>query len=125
MGLHMASKGHKVTVVEMLGKLSPESVPVHFRSLLEAKWENEPNFSYILNARVSGIRDGKVFFTKDGTEQSIPADNVVLAAGMKSRSDEAMTFFTGATRVHMIGDCDKVGSIQTAMRAAFALASNI
>ena len=44
---------------------------------------------------------------------------------MKPRSDEAMAFFTGEKRVHMIGDCDRVGSIQSAMRAAYALASNI
>ncbi len=125
MGLHIASKGHKVTVVEMLGQLSPESVPVHFRSLLEAKWNSEPNFSYVLNARVTAIRAGRVFYEKDGEETSLPADHVVLAAGMKPRSDEAMSFFTGRVRVHMIGDCDKVGSIQTAMRAAYALASNL
>ncbi len=125
MGLHLASTGHQVTVVEMLDRLSPESVPVHFRSLLEARWESDPNFSYILNARVTAIRDGSVFYEKDGAETALPADHVVLAAGMKPRSDEAMSFFTGRVRVHMIGDCDKVGSIQTAMRAAYALASNI
>lgn len=36
MGLHLASHGHAVTVLEMQGVLSPESVPVHFRSLLQA-----------------------------------------------------------------------------------------
>lgn len=125
MGLHIASKGHKVTVVEMLGQLSAESVPVHFRSLLVNKWENEPNFSYVLNARVTAICGGSVFYLKDGVEESLPADSIVLAAGMKPRSDEAMRFFNGNARVHMIGDCDKVGSIQSAMRAAYALASNI
>ncbi len=125
MGLHLAACGHAVTVLEMQGVLSSESVPVHFRSLLQARWENEPNFSYVLNARVTAIEDGRVVYERGGETAALSCDSVVLAAGMKPRSDEAMAFFTGEKRVHMIGDCDRVGSIQSAMRAAYALASNI
>ncbi len=125
MGLHLAARGHAVTVLEMQGVLSPESVPVHFRSLLQARWENEPNFSYVLNARVTAIEDGRIVYERGGETAALSCGSVVLAAGMKPRSDEAMAFFTGNVRVHIIGDCDRVGSIQSAMRAAYALASNL
>ena len=36
-----------------------------------------------------------------------------------------MAFMDGTARTHMIGDCDKVGSVQTALRAAYALANHI
>ena len=44
---------------------------------------------------------------------------------MKARQTEAMTFLDGNVRTHMIGDCLKVGCIQTGLRAAYGLANNI
>lgn len=126
MGLHLAKKGHKVTLLEMGPILSPESVPVHFRSLFEAAWESQEGFSYKLNARVTAITaDGVSYVDGDGRECTIPAGSVVLAAGMKSKSDEAMAFMDGTVRTHMIGDCLKVGCVQTGLRASYALANNM
>ncbi len=126
MGLHLAKKGHQVHLIEMQGILSPESVPVHFRSIFEQTWESQEGFTYTLNARCTGITEaGVTYLDAEGEEHLLPADNVVLAAGMKPRHDEAGTFFDGTCRVHIIGDCDKVGSIQTATRAAYAIGNNI
>jgi hypothetical protein len=36
-----------------------------------------------------------------------------------------MAFMDGTVRTHMIGDCNKVGCVQTGMRAAYALANNM
>ena len=44
---------------------------------------------------------------------------------MKAKQAEAMAMMDGNVRTHMIGDCDKVGCIQTGVRAAYALANNI
>lgn len=126
MGLHLAKHGHEVTLLEMGPVLSPESVPVHFRSLFENAWENQKGFSYKLNARVTGITaDGVTYTDSEGVEHTVSAKSVVLAAGMKPKQDEAMAFMDGTARTHMIGDCLKVGCVQTAMRAAYALANNI
>ena len=126
MGLHMAKKGHNVTVLEMGPTLSPESVPVHFRSLFEAAWEKQERFPYRLNSRCPGIDDeGVSYVDAEGVTHKLPADNVVMAAGMKAKQVEAMSFMDGSCRVHMLGDCNKVGCIQTGMRAAYALANNI
>lgn len=126
MGLHLAKKGHAVTLLEMGPILSPESVPVHFRSLFEAAWEGQEGFTYHLNARVTAITpEGVTCADAEGTEHTLPAQSVVLAAGLKAKADEAMTFMDGTVRTHMIGDCNKVGCVQTAMRAAYALANNI
>lgn len=38
-------------------------------------------------------------------------------------ASEALVFFDGADRFAMVGDCDKVGNIQTAVRSAFSSAS--
>jgi len=126
MGLHLAKCGHRVVLLEMGPVLSPESVPVHFRSLFEKAWESQEGFSYRLNARVTGITpEGVAYVDGGGAEHTIAARSVVLAAGMKSRSGEAMAFMDGTVRTHMIGDCNQVGCVQTALRAAYALANNI
>ena len=126
MGIYLARKGHQVELLEMGDTLSPESVPVHFRSIFEKTWEEQDGFTYHLNARCVGVDpDGVRYVDKDGTEHKLPADKVLLAAGMKARQTEAMTFLDGNVRTHMIGDCLKVGCIQTGLRAAYGLANNI
>lgn len=126
MGLHLAKHGHEVTLLEMGPILSPESVPVHFRSIFEKAFNNQPGFAYRLNARVTGItEEGVSYIDGDGKELFLPAKSVVLAAGMKAKHAEAATFCDGTVRVHIIGDCNKVGSVQTGMRAAYAVGSNI
>ncbi len=126
MGLHLAKKGHAVTLLEMGPILSPESVPVHFRSLFEKAWEEQVGFTYHVNARVTAITAQGVIYVDDaGIEHTVPAGSVVLAAGMTPRQEEAMAFLDGTVRTHMIGDCDKVGCVQTALRAAYALANNL
>lgn len=126
MGLHLAKHGHAVTLLEMGPVLSPESVPVHFRSLFERAWETQGGFTYHLNARVTAIHpNGVTYEDADGKRHTISAQSVVLAAGMKARQEEAMAFMDGTVRTHMIGDCDKVGCVQTGLRAAYALANHI
>ena len=126
MGITLARKGHQVMVLEMGGILSPESVPVHFRSIFEKTWENQEGFSYKLNATVTKVTENSVTYKdKDGTERTMEAGTVLLAAGMKSKSEEAMSFMDGTTRTVMIGDCNTVGCIQTAVREAYAVGNNI
>ena len=125
-GIHLARCGHRVKLLEMGKILSPESVPVHFRSIFEKTWEEQDGFEYELGARVTAItKDGVLYTDADGNEKKEAAGSVVLAAGMKSKHAEAKTFFDGNVRVHMIGDCNKVGCVQTGVRAAYALAKNI
>lgn len=126
MGLHLAKHGHEVKLLEMGPILSPESVPVHFRSIFEKAFNNQPGFSYELNAKVTAItEEGVTYLDADGAEHTIPAKSVVLAAGMKARHAEAMSFMDGNVRTHVIGDCNQVGCVQTAMRAAYAVGNNI
>ena len=125
-GIHLARQGHEVMVVEMLGILSPESVPVHFRSLFQKTWEEQEGFDFVLNARCTGIYEDHVTYVdKEGVEHSIEADNVLLAAGLKANQEIALPFFTGKARTWMIGSCDTPGSIQAVNRSAYGVAETI
>jgi 2,4-dienoyl-CoA reductase-like NADH-dependent reductase (Old Yellow Enzyme family)/thioredoxin reductase len=123
-GMHLAEKGHKVTVLEMANMLARESVPIHFYTMFREAWQKLPNFHSIVNARCTAISDNEVVYDdKDGKEQSIKADSVVIAVGMKAKQDLAMKFYGAADRVFMIGDCRAAGDVQRAIRSAFSAAS--
>jgi pyruvate/2-oxoglutarate dehydrogenase complex dihydrolipoamide dehydrogenase (E3) component len=126
-GLHLAEKGHNVTLLEMLDTLAPDATPaLHYRDLLLGALEEQKRFTCLLNARCTAISpEGVTYLDKEGMEHSVEAGSVVVAAGMKAKSEEAMQFFSAADRCLMIGDCDTVGSIQEAMRSAFSIASTI
>jgi NADPH-dependent 2,4-dienoyl-CoA reductase/sulfur reductase-like enzyme len=126
-GLYLAEKGHAVTLLEMLDTLAPDTTPaLHYRDLLMEALEKRDNFRYILNARCTGIAGrGVSYLGKDGVERVVEAGNAVIAVGMKARSDEAMKLLNAADRCFMIGDCDTPGSVQEAMRSAFAIASTV
>lgn len=123
-GMHLAEKGHTVTVLEMGGMLAPHAAPLHFYALFKDAWEKLANFNYILHARCKSIEADQVTYTGvDDTEHTIETGTVVLAVGMKPRHDLALTFYGAADRFFTIGDCHVAGNIQKAIRSAFSIAS--
>ncbi|MFC1902232.1 hypothetical protein ACFLX3_04830, partial [Chloroflexota bacterium] len=123
---HLAQKHHKVTVLEMQEELAMDSTPIHYRSMFRNAWEAQENFDYRLNARCTGISEKVVTYTdKDGAEHEIAAGNVVLAVGMKAKVDEALALYKPGEKIQLIGDCNKVGNVQTLMRSAFSTASQL
>jgi len=125
-GMYLAEKGHKVIVLEMGDALAPKSIPVHFYSMFKEAWEKLDNFKSILNARCTGINAGKVTYVdKNGTEHSIEAGSVVVAAGIKPKDALAMKFYGTGDRFYMVGNCNIAGNIQKTMRSAFSIASVI
>ena len=125
-GIHLAENGHTVTIIEMLDTLAPDCVPIHFRSLFRQKWESTRNLFWKLNAKCTGIAEGIVtYIDENGSEQQLKAGSTVIAVGLKSRKDEAISFYGSGTRFYMIGDCSQVGSVQQCMRSGFAMAKTI
>jgi NADPH-dependent 2,4-dienoyl-CoA reductase/sulfur reductase-like enzyme len=125
-GMHLAQKGHQVTLLEMTGKLAPLAPPLHFYNLFKEAWEREPNLKCIVNARCVGIAEKKIAYADaSDTKHEIEAGSVVIAAGMKPRNDLAIKFFSCAERTCMIGDCVTAGNVQKAVRSAFSAASMI
>jgi 2,4-dienoyl-CoA reductase-like NADH-dependent reductase (Old Yellow Enzyme family)/thioredoxin reductase len=129
-GIHLSEKGHRVTVLESSKVLARDAgLRVHFYSALQNAWEQQPNFKSILQATCNGITaDGVTYIDSDGKQHSIQAGSVVIAAGIKPKTDQAFKFHEAGVRFYMIGDCAQGGSVeladlQTAMRSAFSTAS--
>ena len=125
-GMHLASHGAEVTVIEMQNELAADATLIHYRSMFEDAWNALDNFSSILGATCTAITDNSVSYRDfNGKEHSLKADSVVISTGMKARSDLAMLFYGTAKEFYMIGDCKKPGTIEQAMRTAFSTAVRI
>lgn len=125
-GMFLAQNGHEVTVVEMRDELAADTTVMHYRSMFSAAWEAIPSFHYVLNATAKEITENHVTYTdKEGVDHDLPADSVILSVGMRSKSDEALSFYGTNPGFYMVGDCRKPGTIQTTNRSAYVTASNI
>ncbi len=123
-GIYLARCGHEVTVIEMLDRLAADATPVHYRAMFRKVWQEQEGFSSVVNATCSAVTPNSVIYRlPDGTEHSLEADSIVVAAGMRSRTDEALSFFGAGGRTAMVGDCKKVANIQKGLRAAYVAAS--
>ncbi|MBP2643095.1 MAG: FAD-dependent oxidoreductase [Firmicutes bacterium] len=125
-GIFLAQNGHDVTVLTRQDRLASDATPIHYIECVREAWESLDNFSFITNAKTTRIEKGKVVYQDaNGNEQTIETDEVVISGGMKALSNEAFSFFGTAERFFMIGDCEKVGCIQTSVRSAFGAASQL
>jgi len=125
-GMFLAQSGRHVTVIEMRDELAADTTIMHYRPMFQDAWEAIPTFRYELNAVAKEIGDGKVLYQdKDGKEHELAADTVVLAVGMRPKSDEALSFYGAGDHFYMVGDCYKPGTIQTTNRSAYVTASRI
>ena len=125
-GIHLAKTGRQVTVLEMRDKLAADSTIMHFRSMFKAYWEGVPTFCGLCSVTVTGVTpEGVRYLDAAGAEQFLPADTVVVSTGMTPLREQALDFYGSAGRFYLIGDCKKPGTVQSAMRDAFAAASQI
>ena len=116
--VHLARKGHDVTVVEMKNDICEDANPRHRPLLLAELSKNVKCLTDTCAVRITD--DGLVCDTKDG-ETLIPADTVVCAAGRVSNSAAVEALADCAPYVDTIGDCVKPANVaQATFRGHFA-----
>lgn len=122
-GIYLARRGHKVTVLEMTDALAREAIRGHYYSMIRDAWEAEENFSFILNAACTAITpDGVEYRDGDGNICTLSGDDVLLSAGMRPKTREALAYGTAGQYFRAIGDCQKAASVQQAVRSAYTAA---
>ena len=85
----------------------------------------DSNIKIHVNTTAKAITDkGLVCQTPEG-ELVIPADNILLAAGMKADRKAAESFYNAAPRVFETGDCIKAGRVVEAVTTGYYRAIDI
>ena len=112
-----------VTVLEMRGALAADAMRTYREELVGQVGDHA---SAVTGARVTRIcPEGVAWEDAAGNEQMMPADTVLLAAGMRALSAEAERFRECAEEFRRIGDCARVGNVNTATRSAFDAAMSL
>jgi len=144
-GLEMASYfnsiGSKVTVVEMINKIAgPTDITIS--EILKKEYEKK-GVTFNLNSKVTKLDSGYVYFEKDGKEEKVKADKVLLSIGRRANTKglglENLNIYvekgcikvderqeTNVINVYAVGDC--TGGIMlahTAYREAEVAVNNI
>lgn len=122
-GLHLAQKGKRVTVIEMKDVAAEEAKRVHYYNMfIDAVEEYSDTLHIILKATCTGISaDGVTYQDADGMAHTVPAGTVLLAAGMRADVSAAMHYANCGKQFFAIGDCSRMGNLQTAIRSGYAL----
>ncbi len=122
--LHYASLGKKVTVVEMQSELAPDASTTGRNELL-TEIEKEKNFITLTGAKCVSVTATSVTYEKDGKQETVTADSVVLSAGMRSKTQEADSFIGTAMDFAEIGDCVRARTVEYATKEAYYAAVNL
>lgn len=120
--LHLSRLGKTVTVLEMQDKVLTDA-SASYRSRLTRNMNGEAGLTVIPGARCTAVGSTVRYQLSDGTAQALPADSVVLAAGMRPETDAALSLQSHQYAFYMVGDCQRAGNVQKAVRSAFAVAS--
>ena len=122
--LHYAKLGKKVTVMEMQSELAPDASTTGRNELL-TEIAAEPNFVPLTGAKCVSLTATSVTYEKDGKQETITADSVVLSAGMKAKTQEADSFIGTALDFAEIGDCVRARTVEYATKEAYYAAVNL
>lgn len=115
----LARDGHDVTIVEMIDELAVECSYMHRIALLR-ELERNSNIHAATGMRCMKITEEGVYaIDKKEQDAFFPCDTVVMASGMRSRSDEVEKLRPLVSEFYVIGDARKAAKIMNATRDAY------
>ena len=127
LGLELALRKKKVTIVEQLGALAEKSNWLYRQGLYNAiKDAGDIDLTAKLETTVKEIReDGVVTVDKDGKEEFVPAKHILLAVGTKPRKELAFSFYGITPETSMVGDCYSAAQVLETTNDAYFIAANL
>ena len=125
LGIDLAEMGRDVTIVEMMDTLNSLANTL-YQVALKEHMDGCESLQAMTNTRCTEITsEGVKAVCDNGKEIFLPADRVILAAGMKSNSELAYSFYGLVPETYIIGDCNRVGKVKEATQDGFLFATNI
>ena len=116
--------GKQVTVVDRKPELARDGAYLYRDGLFTEMDKN--GVKRVGSTTCLSVRPGSVTLrAADGTEQTIPADTVIAATGMRALEDEAEQLRPLAFDFWRIGDCFQVRKIFNAMREGYNAGAHI
>ncbi len=115
----LARKGHEVTILEMIDELAANCGRMHRIGLMH-EIEASNKIHVATGMRCTRITDEGVYaLDREDREVFFPCDHVVMASGMRSRTEEADALRGLVSETYVIGDARKASKIGNANRDAY------
>jgi 2,4-dienoyl-CoA reductase-like NADH-dependent reductase (Old Yellow Enzyme family)/NADPH-dependent 2,4-dienoyl-CoA reductase/sulfur reductase-like enzyme len=123
--VHYARLGHQITIIEMLPELAMECGKMHRINLLH-QIDSLKNISYYTGMKCRFISlEGVAATDSDGNERFLPADTVIMATGMRPRSDQVEALRPLVDEFYVIGDAARPRNVMHAVREGYDAAVNL
>lgn len=122
-GVHYGMAGKQVTVLG--GRALAKDAMRTYREELLGQVNDHCAAAYVGGRCTEITEKGARYIDAEGKELFIEADTVIFATGMKALGELAESFRECAPEFRKIGDCDRVGNVKLATRAAFEAAMTI
>jgi pyruvate/2-oxoglutarate dehydrogenase complex dihydrolipoamide dehydrogenase (E3) component len=125
LGLELAENGNTVHIVEITDKLAEKGNSL-YRIALHQHMEKCETLHSLTETHCKEIRkDGVVIEKKDGAEEFLQADHILLATGLRPKRELAYSFYGITRNTYLIGDCHRVANVKEAILSATLIAMNI
>ena len=121
--VHLTREGHEVTVIEMLPEICPDANGRH-RPLLLAEMDRL-GIKRRTGTRGVSVTETGLVCEAGGDTFELAADTVIIAAGQRSKRDEAEALCDCAAYVTELGDCVNPGQVTQAVFRGFWAAMDI
>jgi len=120
--LHLAKQGKKAAIVELLPDIAGDA---NFRYARTYRWELEKERVQVFTGTkcLAVTEDGVEAEGPGGERLAIPADTVVIAVGLRARTEEAESLRDCAPVFIPVGSCVAPGQVQAAIREGYDAAT--
>ncbi len=121
--IYLDSLGKDVTIVEMKEGWAADSYFMHKNAM--NMYIRDSRIKIHVQTTAKEVTDQGLLCTTPDGELLLPADNILLAAGMRPDRAAADAFYNTAPRVFQIGDCIKPGRVLEAVSLGYYRALDI
>ncbi len=115
--LHLATRGHDVTVLEAGDEIATDIIEVNRTALLRGLVE--AGVGVLTGWRVIAVEDDGVLAEGPDGRVHVPADTVVTAFGTRPDTALSGARYREDPHVHVVGDCVEPGDVGDAVHSAF------
>jgi len=125
-GLSYAELGHKVTVIELTGKIAAQANHIHGPAIAETMERLKDNITCLTNAACTAVEPGRVIVKTADGEKVIEADTVINTLGQRPRRALALELQKAdVPRFEYAGDCLELGQVRGAVQNGYFRAMDI
>jgi len=125
-GLFLAEKRKKVTIVEMTDVIGDPEKNWRHTIPMVMRMDETPTLEYRTGQKCIEITSSGIKVAdKEGREQIIESETVVLAVGMRSNAETVELLLGCVPDFYPVGDCVKPQRIMEAMQAGYFAALDI